>query len=116
MRAALLSAVLVTALAVPAFAQAPMSRQGDHGSWADHQGVAWGNHDHSKAWADRAERRGNIHTWGAGAFFRFKHGNDEVDVRCPPHLALQACVAGATTLLKSLQQMRPAAPPMPPQK
>jgi hypothetical protein len=40
----------------------------------------------------------------AGAFFRFKRGDDEVDIHCPPTVALQSCVGAAADLMSALRR------------
>lgn len=41
---------------------------------------------------------------GTGVFYRFKRGDDEVDIHCPSNMPVQDCVNGATTIMSSLRQ------------
>ncbi|HJS85402.1 MAG TPA: hypothetical protein VJ779_08065 [Acetobacteraceae bacterium] len=47
---------------------------------------------------------GAIRELASGTFFRFKRGDDEVDIHCPSTVALQSCVGAATDLLGSLRR------------
>ena len=132
MRAALLTGTLLVAFAMPAFAQGPSGQQGQqqryqgNGQYQNNQGgfgsqgPMWrGNgprnwHGGPGSWGDMAERFGPGHmrqlmgivgALSEGTFYRFKRGKDEVDIHCPPREQLQACVNGATELMKTMQQV-----------
>jgi hypothetical protein len=45
----------------------------------------------------------------AGATFRFQHGRDRVDIRCPPQQSLDDCVRAAGRLMRELAAMKHAA-------
>ncbi|MBV8613752.1 MAG: hypothetical protein JOY66_08255 [Acetobacteraceae bacterium] len=47
---------------------------------------------------------GAMRELGSGTFFRFKRGEDEVDIHCPSSIALQSCVGAATDLMSSLRR------------
>jgi hypothetical protein len=47
----------------------------------------------------------------AGASFRFQHGRDRVDIRCPPQQSLDDCVRAAGRLMRELAAMKHAASP-----
>ena len=42
------------------------------------------------------------HELAQGVFYRVKRGDDEVILHCPQNMALNACVTGATELLKGM--------------
>ena len=42
------------------------------------------------------------HELAQGVFYRVKRGDDEVILHCPQNMALNACVSGATELLKGM--------------
>jgi hypothetical protein len=44
------------------------------------------------------------HELAQGVFYRVKRGDDEVILHCPQNMALNACVSGATELLKGMSQ------------
>ncbi len=129
MRTALLTGTLLVAFAMPAFAQAPSGQQGQQpyqgsGQYQNNQngfgprGPMWrGSGPHQwrgDQWEEMAGRFGPGHmralmgvvgALSEGTFYRFKRGEDEVDVHCPPREQLQACINGATNLMKTLQQV-----------
>jgi hypothetical protein len=43
-----------------------------------------------------------VHELAQGVFYRVKRGDDEVILHCPQNMALNACVSGATELLKGM--------------
>lgn len=96
MRTALLAGVLLVGFAAPSFAQ---MQNGPHGQdyqhhwqhWQDGRMGPW-NHFMPRPWM------------GAGAFYRFKRGKDEVDVHCPPNQPIGECVNAATHLMQALRQ------------
>lgn len=113
-RSALLTGTFLVACATLAFAQ-PMSGQGYQGNNNEgpmHQmegrGEGWGNgwgmmrhgfeHGHEEA------IMGIATALASGTFYRFRRGDDEVDIHCPARQSLQDCVSGATQLMHTLQQ------------
>lgn len=134
MRAALLTAALIAAFAVPAVAQNSSGQQGQQGyqgnpgsqndqdnygprgmMWRGAGPREWGGRGDWRGgpggFADMGHRFGPEHmremmgiagALGAGVFYRFKRGDDEVDIHCPPRVSVQDCVNGATELMKAL--------------
>jgi len=109
MRTTLLAGVLLLSFAAPGFAQMQNGNQGEPGHY-------WNHHDDDRdggggwmqgRWMHGDHMRGMMqiaHELAAGAFFRFKRGDDEVDVHCPPNQSLQDCVGAASQLMRNLPQ------------
>ena len=124
MRAVFLAGTLLIAFALPAFAQAPsgqQDQQGNQSTFGNQEeqdnsgppGPMWrGGGPHG--WSGMHNWQGGAGPWsymgrkkafgalGAGTFYRFKHGDNEVDVHCPPGVQLRDCIGGAIALMKAL--------------
>jgi hypothetical protein len=112
------SALMSFTLAFPAFAQAPAT--GPTGQGANQAGGASQNdedRDEQHEMMMRRMLRGMMrgprmegmmarfaHELAQGVFYRVKHGDDEVILHCPANMVLNACVSGATELLKAMTQ------------
>ena len=123
MRAAFLAGTLLIAFALPAFAQGPSEQQDQQGNQntfgnqeeQDNSGPhGWyGMHNWQGGpgpWANMGRKRA-FGALGAGTFYRFKHGDNEVDVHCPPGVQLRDCIGGAIALMKALPPPGSAAAP-----
>ena len=111
----LIAAALVVGLTGATFAQPPVPPSGPPGP-----GGAGGAEETQPGMAPRpggdggpmrfmnAERMGlmmgAMRELASGTFFRFKRGDDEVDIHCPSSIALQSCVGAATDLMSSLRR------------
>ena len=134
MRTMLLAGSFLAMLLIPAAAQSPSEEQVGQGMqgnpgheddqddppgpmWrgAGPQGrYGWGRwHDEGGPWGYMSRRFGPEHMPGtmrmmgeiiAGTSYRFKRGNDEIDIHCSPREQLKDCVNGATELMKALPQ------------
>jgi len=110
------SALLSLGFASPAFSQAPPTDRGP-----GQTGATASQRDHDEG--DEHEMMGGrmlgrmmrgphmermmtrlAHELAQGVFYRVKRGDDEVILHCPQNMALNACVSGATELLKGMSQ------------
>jgi hypothetical protein len=108
------SALLSLGFASPAFSQAPPTDRGP-----GQTGATASQRDHDEG--DEHEMMGGrmlgrmmrgrqmegmmahlAHELAQGVFYRVKRGDDEVILHCPQNMALNACVSGATELLKGM--------------
>lgn len=114
MRTALLAGILLVGFAAPGFAQPQNGPQGPYNqengqNWQGGQSGRWEHMMHGQ------QMKGMLalgEALGQGTFYRFRRGNDEVDVHCPPNQSVQECVSGATHLMQTLRQNgSPSAPP-----
>jgi hypothetical protein len=114
MRTAFLTAAFVVGLTGATFAQPPMPPgppgPGGPGGAEEAQpgmGMRPGGEGGPMRFMN-AERMGFImgamRELATGTFFRFKRGDDEVDIHCPSTIALQSCVGAATDLMSSLRR------------
>ncbi len=110
MRTAFLTAALLVGFAAPSFAQ----NQGQNGNYEQPQrGMNMSGGDESGPMNIMGGMNGRqmgpmmqaARELAAGAFFRFKRGNDEVDIHCPPNVALQNCVGAAADLMGTLRRV-----------
>ena len=137
MRATLLAGSLLVAFAMPAIAQAPGGQQGQQANqgspgyqneqenygppgmmWEGGGPHGWGEwdewHGGPGPWAEMHRRFGPeqfqraFGALGAGTFYRFKRGKDEVVVHCAPREPVQQCVRGAIELMKALPPVEAA--------
>jgi hypothetical protein len=115
MRTAFLTAALVVGFTGPTFAQPPTPPSGlpgpggAGGAEETQPGLAMGPGGGGGPMRFmNAERMGFImgamRELATGTFFRFKRGDDEVDIHCPSTIALQSCVGAATDLMSSLRR------------
>jgi hypothetical protein len=96
----------------------------DSGDYRDRGHDQWRGQDRDRdGWRDRDGAI--MHRWmmdmmgrgphrappSAGASFRFQHGRDRVDIRCPPQQSLDDCVRAAGRLMRDLAAMKHAASP-----
>lgn len=109
MRTAILAGALVLGFAAPSFAQAPglPGGAGPHNDWRNnHQG--WeGPLGHMRGGEMRAMMM-FAHELASGTFYRFKRGDNEVDIHCPANASLPDCVNGAMHLMHALEQAGPS--------
>lgn len=108
MRTALLAGLLLVSFAAPGFAQM-QDGQPDQGQSFQRQGQEWrgGPPGPLGRFMRGRQMEGMMamaHELGAGAFYRFRRGNDEVDIHCPSNQPIQECVNAATTLMQALRQ------------
>lgn len=90
MQKLLCTAAALALAAGPAFAQPPPP-PGPHGPWGPKE-------QHEMMMRMMHER--------AGDSFRFKKGDDEVDIHCSDQQPVQACVEAATRIMQQLQSMK----------
>lgn len=76
-----------------------------HDGWRDRDGALM------RRWMMDMMGRGPRRAPLAGASFRFQHGRDRVDIRCPPQQSLDDCVRAAGRLMRELAAMKRAASP-----
>lgn len=115
MRTSVLTAILLVGFASPVLAQnqvpgqpadAGGNSQSQPGMANEHRmmgGMMGGERGEGAMRSMGAEQmRRMMREMAAGAFFRVKRGNDEVDVHCPPDMTMQTCVGAATDLITAL--------------
>jgi hypothetical protein len=108
------SALMSLGLAFPAYAQAPVgpepgrapAAQHDHDEGDEHETTMGGRMLGGMMRGRHMERMMArlAHEVAQGVFYRVKRGDDEVIVHCPQSMPLNACIAGATELLKGMGQ------------
>lgn len=118
-RTAIVTGALLLGFTTSAFAQqGPQSyQQGQQGY--QQQGQAQSPMMGSSAWESGERERGPmgllderrmekalplISALANGTFYRFRRGEDEVDIHCPRAVQLQDCIRGATELMSTLKQ------------
>ncbi len=113
MRTAFLTAALLVGLAGPTLAQNQTPPAGPPGAGGAEEmqpgmGMRGGEEGGGPMRFMNAERMGfmmrAMRELATGTFFRFKRGDDEVDIHCPSTIALQSCVGAATDLMSSLRR------------
>jgi hypothetical protein len=110
------SALMSLGLALPAFAQAPTGQepgqagapaaQRDHDEGDEHETMMGGRMLEGMMRGRHMERMMTrvAQELAQGVFYRVKRGDDEVILHCPQSMPLNACVTGATELLKGMGQ------------